>query len=118
MSDSRARVLGPHADAAFPSCDRRAGGARMSQNVMRRLLLCWLVAGCGVRLDGGPGTTPDGTGGPIDTQMPPDPDAPMARCSGRVVYLNFEGQALTRGAPSDSTMNRASWMNITSGAAP
>jgi hypothetical protein len=90
----------------------------MSQVVMRWLTVCCLVAGCGVRLEGGPGTTPDDAGPILDTQLPMDPDAPVARCSGRVVYLNFEGQALTRGAPSDSTMNRASWMTITSGAAP
>lgn len=43
-------------------------------------------------------------------------DAP-ACFNGRVVYLNFEGQALTRGT-SDATLNRASWMNIASGTAP
>lgn len=45
------------------------------------------------------------------------PDAPT--CSnGRVVYLNFDGQALTQAGTSDATQNRASWMQIASGTAP
>lgn len=41
------------------------------------------------------------------------PDAP-ACYNGRVVYLNFEGQTLTRGT-SDATINRASWIGRTDG---
>ena len=37
----------------------------------------------------------------------------------RSVYLNFEGQALTRNAAaSDATQNQASWMNKANGTAP
>jgi hypothetical protein len=48
------------------------------------------------------------------------PDAPdvVPRCSGRVVYLNFEGVTLTRATSSDSTMNRASWIGVTTANVP
>lgn len=56
-----------------------------------------------------------GGGGGIDAAV--GIDAPS--CSnGRVVYLNFTGQALTAAATSDATQNRASWMQIQNGAAP
>lgn len=41
----------------------------------------------------------------------------VAACSKRTVYLNFDGQKLTRGA-SDATLNQASWMTIAEGTAP
>jgi hypothetical protein len=47
----------------------------------------------------------------------PASDGP-ACFNGRVVFLNFDGVALTRGSPSDATQNRASWMTTASGAAP
>ncbi len=89
-------------------------------------MFAMLAAGCGAELaDGGNigGSTidaPPGTQGSIDA--PPGvavdaaPDAP-ACFNGRVVYLNFDGQALTQG-PSDATLNRASWMQTASGTAP
>ncbi len=45
------------------------------------------------------------------------PDAPQCM-NGRVVYLNFTGQALTAGAVSDATTNTASWMQKPTGTAP
>ncbi|MGE0397865.1 MAG: hypothetical protein AB7T06_14175 [Kofleriaceae bacterium] len=36
----------------------------------------------------------------------------------RSVYLNFEGQALTRATTSDATQNQAAWMNKANGTAP
>ncbi len=36
----------------------------------------------------------------------------------RSVYLNFEGQALTRATASDATQNQAAWMNKANGTAP
>ncbi|MEO8707240.1 MAG: hypothetical protein ABI867_44850 [Kofleriaceae bacterium] len=45
------------------------------------------------------------------------PDAP-ACFNGRVVFLSFEGEALTRAATSDARQNQASWMQIASGTAP
>ncbi|MBA3459249.1 MAG: hypothetical protein H0T46_04765 [Deltaproteobacteria bacterium] len=56
-----------------------------------------------------------GGGGMIDAAV--SPDAPMCM-NGRVVYLNFDGQALTAGTPSNATTNRASWMQIANGSAP
>ncbi|HEY6175739.1 MAG TPA: hypothetical protein VIX73_14870 [Kofleriaceae bacterium] len=50
----------------------------------------------------------------------PMPDAGaggVAACASRTVFLNFDGQTLTRG-PSDATLDQASWMTITVGAAP
>jgi hypothetical protein len=44
-------------------------------------------------------------------------DAGAAPCTGRTVYLNFDGQTLTQG-PSDATRNQASWMTIKQGTAP
>lgn len=57
----------------------------------------------------------DGGGGGMDA--PPGSDAPSC-ANGRVVYLNFTGQALTAAGTSDATQNRASWMQIQTGAAP
>jgi hypothetical protein len=56
------------------------------------------------------GTDTGGTGDPTGTP-------PVAKCTSRTVYLNFEGQQLTQG-PSDATLNQASWMTISSGTAP
>jgi hypothetical protein len=83
------------------------------------LLAC---AACGVQIGGdGSGVTggdaSPGGDGSVETDAPSTPDAAVC-ANGRVVYLNFEGQALTRGSPSDATLNRASWMNTATGAAP
>lgn len=78
-----------------------------------------LCGGCGAQLlDGldpsvsGVDSTPDASTDPIG-----DPPPPAPRCASRSVYLNFEGQMLTRG-PSDATLNQASWMTIDQGTAP
>lgn len=87
---------------------------------MRWLALCSLaagMAGCGVHLEDIPGASTDPGQPPGNPPGDPQPDGPPVCANGRVVYLNFDGQALTQG-PSDATQNRASWMTITSGAAP
>lgn len=48
----------------------------------------------------------------------PPPDAAPACFNGRRIFLQFEGQVLQKGAPSDASLNRASWMQITNGTAP
>jgi hypothetical protein len=58
-------------------------------------------------VDAGSSDSPTGT-----TTTPP-----VAQCTSRSVYLNFEGQTLTQG-PSDATMNKASWLTKTQGTAP
>lgn len=78
--------------------------------------------GCNAELGPRPGSTPDAGGGgngdaPLVPDGPPPIDAPMC-FNGRVVYLNFEGQALTDAAVSDATQNLASWMTIATGTAP
>lgn len=79
-------------------------------------LLCLAAAACGVQLDDRTGSSTDVPGSPVDGGTPGADAAP--RCSSRQVYLNFEGQTLTRGSPSDATQNRAAWMNIAQGTAP
>lgn len=81
-----------------------------------------LCSGCSAQIS----DARDPTAGSID----PMPDAAVASpgdaagdgataaaCTSRTVFLNFGGQALTRG-PSDATQNQASWMTIASGTAP
>lgn len=93
--------------------------------VQRSLILGVLaLVGCNAELGPKPGSSTDAPigggggdapGGTEDAAITPDAPA----CSnGRVVYLNFEGQVLTDSALSDSTLNRASWMNIATGTAP
>ncbi|MBX3156853.1 MAG: hypothetical protein KF773_12840 [Deltaproteobacteria bacterium] len=76
------------------------------------------LAACEAKLGGRAGDDDalDLVDAPTVTNEPPI-DAP-ACFNGRVVYLNFDGVALTRGAASDATLNRASWMQIASGSAP
>ncbi len=58
------------------------------------------------------------TNGSADAAVQPNVDAAPACANGRVVFLSFEGEPLTRAGVSDSKTNRASWMQIASGAAP
>lgn len=82
-------------------------------------------AGCHAELGdpgagGDGGQRPDGGGGNGDAPGG-NPDAAIdapACFNGRVVYLNFDGVALTDAATSDATLNRASWMNTATGTAP
>jgi hypothetical protein len=73
--------------------------------------------GCHAEIGGGEANNPNVDDGPdaavngsgIDAAVTPDIDAAPACASGRAVFLNFDGQALTD-APSDATQNRASWI--------
>lgn len=92
---------------------------------MRGLLVSLLALGaCHAELsnvssnagtDAGGGGGGDSGGGSVDAAV--GIDAP-ACANGRVVYLNFTGQALSQAATSDATQNRASWMQIQNGVAP
>jgi hypothetical protein len=55
----------------------------------------------------------------ITADPAPGPDStPAPSCASRTLYLNFDGQTLTKG-PSDATLNQASWLsNIQIGTAP
>lgn len=82
--------------------------------------LCLATAACGVQLEERVGAVPDGPAGG-DASIATDAaelDAAPACSNGRVVYLNFEGAALTAAPTSDATQNRASWMIISQGTAP
>lgn len=52
-----------------------------------------------------------------DAAVTPDAKA-TATCDRRVVFLQFDGQTLTRANASDATKNQASWMQIDTGTAP
>jgi hypothetical protein len=94
-----------------------AGQFKMA--IMRReiALVCMLLcAACEATIDGGRRNEITGDATSTDSSNPPPIDAP-AQCSGRVVYLNFEGQTLTDALASDATQNRASWLNKASGSA-
>jgi hypothetical protein len=78
-----------------------------------------LCCGCSAQLSGTSGPSIGGIDPLPDAAGPgPAPDAmPVPKCTSRSVYLNFDGQKLTRG-PSDATQNQASWMQIGTGTAP
>lgn len=85
-----------------------------------------VLAGCGAQLgdpSGGQNNGVDAGGsgsnnGGTDSGTP-NPDGSTALCANnRKLYLNFDGQPLTRGAPSDAVQNRASWMGNTSATVP
>lgn len=76
-----------------------------------------LGCGCNAQISNSAGTSlgglePDAGAGPGPTD-----DGGVTACVRRSVYLNFDGQALTKG-PSDATRNTASWMTINQGTAP
>jgi len=79
-----------------------------------------LLGGCGAQLSNGLdpsiGGVDPATDAGIDA-VPVGDAATSPRCASLSVYLNFEGQKLTRG-PSDATLNQASWMQIAAGEAP
>jgi hypothetical protein len=89
------------------------------------LVLALLAAGCQAQLGatGGGGGGPDagGGGGGGDGggggQGDAAPDAP-ACFNGRVVYLAFEGVALTQAGTSDATTNQASWIGVSTANVP
>ncbi|HEX4422531.1 MAG TPA: hypothetical protein VH165_31670 [Kofleriaceae bacterium] len=65
-------------------------------------------------VDGGDDTSGSGSG----SDPGPGPVGTTPACAARVVYLNFEGQALARALVSDATKNQASWMQNATGTAP
>jgi len=83
-------------------------------DTMRKLWpLCLLVCACEARV-GLPAN---------DIDANPTADGPTLgqdspSCVPRVVFLQFEGQALSDAPTSDSTQNQASWMTIPNGTAP
>lgn len=82
--------------------------------------LAVLGCACQAQISDGTGTAASG----VDANPNPNPgnDAgidgmTVPLCNSRSVYLNFEGQTLTRGR-SDATLNQAEWMQIDQGTAP
>ncbi|HET9623702.1 MAG TPA: hypothetical protein VFP84_20160 [Kofleriaceae bacterium] len=65
--------------------------------------------------DAGGGITTGGTDAPVATPIDAPPTA--TTCTARTLYLNFTGQQLTRGTPSDATQNIASWLQSPTGTA-
>ena len=89
--------------------------------LVRVILLAAFGFGCGAQLGDSVGQsgTDSGTGnGSADSSVPPSDGSTALCANGRQVYLNFDGVALTRGAPSDAAQNRVSWMGNASGTVP
>jgi hypothetical protein len=97
----------------------------------RGLVLVLLLAGCQARLGGhsvggnddvdaangggGGGGSGSNAGGGVDAAI----DGPAACASGRVVFLQFEGAALTQATTaSDATTNQAVWLGVGSATLP
>jgi hypothetical protein len=78
---------------------------------------CEARVGTGGNNNGGDDDDAPTVDAPLETSIDAAPDAP-ACFNGRVVFLSFEGESLTRAAASDARQNRASWMQIASGTAP
>jgi hypothetical protein len=76
-----------------------------------------LGCGCSAQLLGGADPTVGGVTTPDASPAPTSDAAVTPLCTSRSVYLNFNGQTLTRG-PSDATLDQASWMTIAQGRAP
>lgn len=95
---------------------------RHLRRVRTLLLLAVACAACSAKIDANPdqdgvdastagddaAVAIDGAGG----------DAAPVCANGRVVFLQFDGQTLTKAAASDATQNLASWMTIATGTAP
>lgn len=67
-------------------------------------------AGCGAQISAGGEDLAS-----LDAATSPDDTAPL--CTERVIYLNFDGQALHQG-PSDAITNHAGWMQLPESTAP
>lgn len=82
---------------------------------MRSLVIAIVaLCACDARVAGTANNTgDDDADGGVDAA-----DAAPACFNGRRIFMQFEGQVLQQGAPSDATTNRASWMQITTGTAP
>lgn len=97
---------------------------------MRRLLVVVTVlSACQAKISAGSGDDVDDIDGGqqmnidaatvVPDAAPVDMGPVCLATQARSVYLNFEGQALTRNAvASDATQNQASWMNKANGTAP
>lgn len=86
------------------------------------LAIALFSSACSAQVSDGGARLGDLDAGVGDDATTAQPDAaldaaPVALCNKRVLYLNFEGQALTRGK-SDATLNRAEWMTDDNGTAP
>lgn len=92
-----------------------------------RLLALLMLVGCGAELntsgheasaDASTGGSIDAPGGVVVDAPVGSPDAAAPACAnGRVVYLSFEGETLTRAA-TDSTQNRAQWIGVGTATVP
>ncbi len=95
---------------------------------MRLFALLIVLSACDARISAGSGDdVQDIDAGPLDSDAstvlpdaaPADTGVACLPSQARSVYLNFDGQALTRNAAaSDATQNQASWMNKANGTAP
>jgi len=95
--------------------------------MVKLALLLALVCGCEANLGGGNGggdntgvdaSTGGGSNNP-DAAVVQQMDAPAPACAnGRKLFLNFDGVALTKGAPTDATINRVDWMANASATMP
>ncbi|HEU4727072.1 MAG TPA: hypothetical protein VFT22_04265 [Kofleriaceae bacterium] len=90
----------------------------------RLALALTLLGACSARISDSGGASlatvdaPPGTGSSAGGGAPGNAGTDAAAvCASRTVYLNFEGQTLTRG-PSDATVNQASWLVNAQGTAP
>lgn len=78
--------------------------------------VCWLLAVLGACASGGENTLPDyvpdaaTSDGPIANSDGPPGDSPAVCNKAKVLYLNFNGQALTKGTTSDAKTNVVAWM--------
>jgi hypothetical protein len=96
--------------------------------MFRLLFLATALTACQATIHGGVGDdgAPDVDGGqqvqidaaPQSDAAPVDTGPVCLATQSRSIYLNFDGQALTRAATSDATQNQAAWMNKAAGTAP
>lgn len=85
-------------------------------SLARIALTLALLGACGAQIADGvanSGATGDDSGttdGGTSVDAPTIDATPVATCNQRTLFLNFEGQTLTRALTSDATKNLASWM--------
>jgi hypothetical protein len=99
--------------------------------VVRLVVLCALLAACNARLGASVGAASSDASSAIDassggggdnidaatsiTPIDAPPDASLCP-TGRVVFLNFDGDTLTQAAASDATQDQAIWVGMSGGA--
>lgn len=87
-------------------------------------LLLGLLPACSASLDDPPGGLGDGSTSANDAAVSgadgrmATPDAAAVCTVTKAVYLNFEGQVLTKATRSNAPQNQAAWMNQSTGTAP